>query len=100
MEELGCGGFIIALMLSLLSLLFDATIDTRFCVISADARPVTVREGPGTNRVGIGTIPRYTQVLVVGQAKASDGSLWWKVALPKPDGRTVWVSQSDLEPFF
>lgn len=71
------------------------------CTISTNRDDtVQVRVGPGENRTSIVFLSAGPSFKVLGQAKASDGSLWWKLdkAQVAPDKAVneVWVKQNDV----
>ncbi len=76
--------------------------DDIFCTVSTDqSDTVRVRVGPGTNRSAIIFLPTYREFAVMGQAEASDGSLWWKLnkeeVAPNKMAAEVWVAQDEVE---
>ena len=63
---------------------------------------VHVRVGPGENRTAIVFLSAGSTYKVLGQAKAKDGSLWWKLdkaeVAPDKAANEVWVKQDDVNP--
>ncbi len=63
---------------------------------------VHVRVGPGENRTAIVFLSAGSTYKVLGQAKAKDGSLWWKLdkseVAPDKAANEVWVKQDDVKP--
>jgi hypothetical protein len=69
------------------------------CYVSTDkSYGVPMRLGPGLNRGEYTSLtPKDGQVLVVGQATADDGSLWWQVdTAANPNVKELWVADSDV----
>ncbi len=62
---------------------------------------VQVRVGPGENRTSIVFLSAGPSFKVQGQAKATDGSLWWKLdkeqVAPDKAVNEVWVKQDDVK---
>ncbi len=76
--------------------------DDIFCTVSTDQTDtVRVRVGPGTNRSAIIFLSANREFAVMGQAEASDGSLWWKLdkeeVAPNKMAAEVWVAQDEVE---
>ncbi len=63
---------------------------------------VHVRVGPGENRSSIVFLSAGSSYKVLGQAKAKDGSMWWKLdkaeVAPDKAANEVWVKQDDVKP--
>ncbi len=63
---------------------------------------VQVRVGPGENRSSIIFLSAGSSFKVLGQAKAKDGSKWWKLdktqVAPGKAANEVWVKQDDVNP--
>src|SRR6185369_1292491 len=63
---------------------------------------VHVRVGPGENRTSIVFLTAGSSFKVLGQAKAKDGSKWWKLdkseVAPNKAANEVWVKQDDVKP--
>ena len=62
---------------------------------------VHVRVGPGENRTAIIFLSAGSSYKVLGQAKAKDGSKWWKLdksqVAPDKAANEVWVKQDDVK---
>ncbi len=62
---------------------------------------VHVRVGPGENRSAIVFLSAGSSYKVLGQAKAKDGSKWWKLdkgeVAPDKAANEVWVKQDDVK---
>jgi len=62
---------------------------------------VQVRVGPGENRSSIVFLSAGSSYKVLGQAKAKDGSKWWKLdkseVAPDKAANEVWVKQDDVK---
>lgn len=62
---------------------------------------VHVRVGPGENRSSIVFLSAGSSYKVLGQAKAKDGSKWWKLdktqVAPDKAANEVWVKQDDVK---
>lgn len=62
---------------------------------------VHVRVGPGENRSAIVFLSAGSSYKVLGQAKAKDGSKWWKLdkgeVAPDKSANEVWVKQDDVK---
>jgi len=60
-----------------------------------------VRVGPGENRTSIIFLSAGSTYKVLGQAKAKDGSKWWKLdkseVAPDKAANEVWVKQDDVK---
>ncbi len=61
---------------------------------------VQVRVGPGENRTSIVFLSAGSLFKVLGQAKAKDGSKWWKLdktqVAPDKAANEVWIKQEDV----
>lgn len=73
------------------------------CTVSTSRdNTVHVRVGPGENRSAIVFLSAGSSYKVLGQAKAKDGSKWWKLdkneVAPDKSANEVWVKQSDVKP--
>jgi len=73
------------------------------CTISTSRDDtVHVRVGPGENRTSIIFLTAGSSFKVIGQAKAKDGSKWWKLdkseVAPDKSASEVWVKQDDVKP--
>jgi Tol biopolymer transport system component len=76
-----------------------AVIVTESCsVVSPGPSSTLMHVGPGSNRGSIGYLPAGQPFNVIGQATASDGSLWWKLdknqAAPTSAANEVWVADT------
>jgi len=72
------------------------------CTISTSRdETVHVRVGPGENRTAIVFLTAGSSFKVLGQAKAKDGSKWWKLdktqVAPDKSANEVWVKQDDVK---
>jgi hypothetical protein len=72
------------------------------CTISTTRdNTVHVRVGPGENRTAIVFLSAGSSYRVLGQAKAKDGSQWWKLdkneVAPDKAANEVWVKQVDVK---
>jgi len=72
------------------------------CTVSTTRDDVVhVRVGPGENRTAIVFLSAGSSYKVLGQAKAKDGSLWWKLdkaeVAPDKAANEVWVKQDDVK---
>ncbi|MBA3875135.1 MAG: hypothetical protein H0X30_38920 [Anaerolineae bacterium] len=72
------------------------------CTISTSRDDtVHVRVGPGENRTSIIFLSAGSTYKVLGQAKAKDGSKWWKLdkseVAPDKAANEVWVKQDDVK---
>ncbi len=73
------------------------------CTVSTTRDDVVhVRVGPGENRSSIIFLSAGSSYKVLGQAKAKDGSKWWKLdkneVAPDKAANEVWVKQDDVKP--
>ncbi len=73
------------------------------CTISTNREnTVQVRVGPGENRSSIVFLSAGPSFKVLGQAKAKDGSNWWKLdkdeVAPGKAVNETWVKQNDVKP--
>jgi hypothetical protein len=68
------------------------------CYVSTDSTSgVSLRLGPGLNRGAFTALTSADgEVLVLGQANAADGSLWWRVEEDNPNVNELWVADSDV----
>lgn len=74
---------------------------TKPCTVSTtQSKTAAVRVGPGTNRSTVAFLKANTDYTVLGQAKAKDGSLWWKLdkkqAAPNKSANETWVADKDV----
>lgn len=81
-----------------------ATVSTKNvdCTVSTTRDDtVHVRVGPGENRSAIVFLSAGSSYKVLGQAKAKDGSKWWKLdkgeVAPDKSANEVWVKQDDVK---
>jgi hypothetical protein len=66
------------------------------CTVSAEEPYVAVRLGPGLNRGERFSLPTDTSYTVIGWDEASDGSLWWQIAMPEAGDDRTWVQQDQV----
>jgi hypothetical protein len=65
------------------------------CTVQSSRADVRVRVGPGFNRGVRDYLPANRPFSVLGEATANDGSLWWRIDIPRfPE---AWVAQSDVQ---
>lgn len=70
------------------------------CAVRADHGGVTARVGPGILRSAFAFLDPTVEYLVLGQAAAEDGSLWWEIDKTQFAGHeaviSLWVAQADV----
>ncbi|NWF69123.1 MAG: hypothetical protein HXY40_08555 [Chloroflexi bacterium] len=66
----------------------------RPCTLSTDEDLIGIYVGPGRNRAIRDYLPRNTDFPVLGQAEASDGTLWWRIQYRNFE--ESWVADEDV----